>query len=83
MLKLKLFSEKKQNCDLPVMENAWDLPEGVYQVGVDKTSKGSKDCSCRVWMKQGVDDKIVIVAVEYYNFDKNESTDKGKTGQSI
>ena len=52
---------------LPVVSgSAWDLPDGVYQVGVDKAAKGSKDYSCRVWMKKGINGEMIIVAEEYY-----------------
>ena len=62
-----LFKGRKQQCNLPVVSgSAWDLPDGVYQVGVDRAAKGSKDYSCRVWMKKGISGKMIIVAEEHY-----------------
>jgi len=49
-----------------VSGSAWDLPDGVYQVGVDKAAKGSKDYSTRIWMKKGISGEMVIVAEEHY-----------------
>ncbi len=50
-----------------VSGGAWDLPDGVYQVGVDRATKGSKDYSCRVWMKKGISGEMIIVAEELRN----------------
>ena len=69
MLKIirNLFKGKKQQCNLPVVSgSAWDLPDGVYQVGVDKAAKGSKDHSTRIWMKKGISGEMIIVAEEHY-----------------
>lgn len=49
-----------------VSGSAWDLPDGVYQVGVDKAAKGSKDYSTRIWMKRGISGEMIIVAEEHY-----------------
>lgn len=62
-----LFNGKKQQRNLPVISgSAWDLPDGVYQVGVDKAAKGSKDYSTRIWMKKGISGEMIIVAEEHY-----------------
>ena len=63
----RLLKGRKKQCNLPVVSgSAWDLPDGVYQVGVDKAAKGSKDHSCRVWMKKGINGEMIIVAEEHY-----------------
>ncbi len=49
-----------------VSGSAWELPDGVYQVGVDKAAPNSKDHSCRVWMKKGISGEMIIVAEEHY-----------------
>lgn len=60
-------TEVKNNAVLPhVSGSAWDLPDGVYQVGVDKAAKGSKDYSTRIWMKKGISGEMIIVAEEHY-----------------
>ena len=46
--------------------SAWELPTGVYQVGVDRAAPNDKDHSCRVWMKKGISGEMVIVAEEHY-----------------
>ncbi len=62
-----IFKGRKQQCNLPfVSGSAWDLPDGVYQVGVDKAAKGSKDYSTRIWMKRGINGEMIIVAEEQY-----------------
>lgn len=63
----KLLKSRKQQCNLPaVSSSAWDLPSGIYQVGVDKAVKGSMDYSARVWMKKGISGEMIIVAEEHY-----------------
>ncbi len=49
-----------------VSGSAWELPDGVYQVGVDKAAPNSKDHSSRVWMKKGISGEMIIVAEEHY-----------------
>ncbi len=49
-----------------VSGSAWGLPNGVYQVGVDKAAPNSKSHSCRVWMKKGISGEMIIVAEEHY-----------------
>ena len=62
-----LFKGRKQQCNIPdVSGSDWDLPDGVYQVGVDKAAKGSKDYSTRIWMKKGISGEMIIVAEEHY-----------------
>jgi hypothetical protein len=62
-----LFKGRKQQCNLSVVSgDAWDLPDGVYQVGVDKAAKGSKDYSTRIWIKKGISGEMVIVAEEHH-----------------
>ena len=56
-----------QVLDIPVVsDSAWNLPDGIYQVGVDKAAKGSKDYSTRIWMKKGISGEMIIVAEEHY-----------------
>lgn len=62
-----LQEPQQQALNIPVVSgSAWDLPDGVYQVGVDKAAKGSKDYSTRIWMKKGISGEMIIVAEEHY-----------------
>jgi len=62
-----LFGSRKPLLVKPVVSSsAWDLPDGVYQVGIDKAAKGSKDYSTRIWMKKGISGEMIIVAEEHY-----------------
>jgi predicted RNA-binding protein len=40
------------NKKIHITNDAWDLPDGVYQVGIDSTKGG--DYSSRLWMKKGI-----------------------------
>lgn len=64
--RLALVNHNEQLDLYSVSGSAWDLPDGVYQVGVDKATKGSKDYSTRIWMKRGIRGEMVIVAEEHY-----------------
>ena len=62
-----LFGTRTKQCNIhDVSGSAWDLPDGVYQVGVDKAAKGSKDYSARIWMKKGISGEMIVVAEEHY-----------------
>ena len=66
-MRMKSIDENEKRLTIPgICGSSWDLPDGVYQVGIDRAVKGSKDYSCRVWMKTTSTGEMVIVAEEYY-----------------
>lgn len=62
---IKAYADNYSNKQI-VSGGAWDLPTGKYVVGVDRAEQGSKDGSCRVWFKTGLNGEMLIVAEEHY-----------------
>lgn len=48
-----------------VIGSSWGLPSGQYIVEVDKAREGSKDKSCRSWVKE-INGVFHVVCVEHY-----------------
>ena len=59
--------EVKNNALLRLISgNAWDLPTGVYEVGVVKAAPGTNENSYRIWRKKDITGKMLIVTEEQY-----------------
>jgi len=64
-IEIVAVEHKNEASNIKRSKDPWDLPSGVYVVGVEKADPDSNDPSCRAWTRTKADGTIEIVAVEY------------------